>query len=315
MPSRKQPEDSANHWPALFAAGFFRIAALLPWPAQKLLAGILGYTLFYLARPRRRIVDINLRLCFPQMNRAQRKAMTRAVFYNNALGVIETADGYYYSPEKLRKLVTINGLDKLQAAQQQGRGVLLLGAHFSHLDLGGALIAQFIAINCIYRPHNNPAMDVFIKNNRMKFLAGLIDRRDMRGILRALKKGEIIWYPPDQDYGGRHAVFVPFFGVNSATITATSRLARLNNSPVLTISYRRESGRQHYQLDIEELDTPFPTGDDSKDAIIVNKALEKMILRAPEQYMWTHRRFKTQPDAKGDWYKKGGFPDRREREK
>lgn len=292
-----------RYWSGWLLIAFFRVVAWLPWGLQKAVAWFLGSTLFYLARERRHIVDVNLRLCFPQWDAATRRQKTREVFLNNAMGLVETANGYYLSPEKLRSMVDIRGLDKLEAALARGKGVLLLGAHYSHLDLGGALISLAHPIYCIYRPHNNPLMDRYIIKNRQKFLKGLVERRDMRGILRALKNNGVVWYPPDQDYGGKHSVYAPFFGVNAATITATSRLAKINDSPILTISYRRDGNRQHYFLDIEEFDPSFPTGDDVEDATLVNRALETMIRRAPTQYMWTHRRFKSQPDAKGALYK------------
>lgn len=302
MPADKYRFLHPKYWPSWLLIGFMRLMACLPWGMQKAIARALSWILFRLARERRHIVDVNLRLCFPQWDEAVRKKKSREVFFNNALGLIETANGYYLPAKILRNTVEVRGIEKLQEAKARGKGVLLLGAHYSHLDLGGVFISLYAPIFCIYRPHNNALMDAFILKNRKEFCKGMVDRRDMRGIARALKQGEIVWYPPDQDYGGRHSVYAPFFGVNAATITATSRLARINHSPVLTIAYRRDGGKRHYYLDIDYLDEAFPTGDDVADATLVNRALETLISRAPTQYMWTHRRFKSQPDAKGALY-------------
>lgn len=290
-------------WPTWCAIGFFHAVARMPWMAQRGLARLLGWLLYYLAADRRHIVAVNLRLCFPQWTEKQRQLKAREVFFNNALGLIETANGYYLPRARLRQMVEVSGLELLQEAVGRGRGVILIGAHFSHLDLGGVFLSLFHQVYCMYRPHNNPLMDEYIKSNRLTFCKGLLENKNMRAVAKTLKQQEVVWYPPDQDYGKRHSVFAPFFGVNAATVTATSKLARLTGAEILTISYRRDGDRQHYFLDIETFDPAFPSGDEQADAVMINKALEAMILKAPTQYMWTHRRFKSQPGKKGEIYR------------
>lgn len=296
MSSQYRSYIAPKYWPTWLVITFLRVVSWLPWTLQKVVAHLFAWFLYLLGGKRRHIVDVNLKLCFPEWDEATRKQKSREVIFNNMLGIIETANGYYYSADKLRGMVDVTGLDKLRAAKAEGRGILLLGAHYSHLDFGGVLLSLFEPTCAIYRPHNNPLMDLYIKKQRLKFMAAVIGRTDMRGIARALKNNAVVWYPPDQDYGRKHAVFAPFFGVNAATITATARLARLNQSPIFTIAYRRDGNRQHYLLEVEPLQVEFPTGDDVRDATIINQALEALIRRAPTQYMWTHRRFKTQPN-------------------
>ncbi len=181
--------------------------------------------------------------------------------------------------------------------------MILIGAHFSHLDFGAALISLVSEVIVIYRPNNNPVMDHFILKGRKNILKGVIQGDNMRAVIRALKNQEVIWYPPDQDYGEKHSVYVPFFGVNAATITATSRLVKFNDSPVLMLSYRRDDETGRYTMEFEAAPEGFPSGDEVKDARLINQALERNIRKAPTQYMWTHRRFKTQPEGKGKLYK------------
>jgi KDO2-lipid IV(A) lauroyltransferase len=138
-------------------------------------------------------------------------------------------------------------------------------------------------------------MNNYIIKGRLGFMKSVIKRTDMRSIVKALKKDEVVWYPPDQDYGREHAVYVPFFGVTAATITATSRLVKFNQSPVVMLSYYRDD-KGHYFLEFSPAPEGFPSGDDTTDATLINAALEKNIRKAPTQYMWTHRRFKNQPD-------------------
>lgn len=259
---------------------------------------MLSRILLLTAKTRRNIVSTNLTLCFPEWDEQTRKEKVKDVFYQNTLGIFETAYGYHQPEHKLAAIFEIKGFEKFEKALEEGRGVLLLGAHYSHLDLGGLLLAQLIPLNAIYRPHNNPLMDHYIKSHREKMLNSVIDRRDIRGIARALKNNEVVWYPPDQDYGTKHSVWAPFFGVEAATITATSRLAKLNKSPVLTILYYRDGSSRHYTLEIGDFEDSFPSGDDTIDATTVNRTLELLIRQHPTQYMWTHRRFKSQSNQK-----------------
>ncbi len=306
MPKHDSPTPNyyaPRYWPTWLAILFLNIWSLLPWSLQTLIARGLGRLLMMFASRRRHIVDVNLQLCFPEWDDATRQQKIKEVFFNNALGLVETSNAYRYSAETLRDKVVIEGLDVLKAAQDQQRGVLLLGAHYSHLDMGGALTAQACSPYAIYRPNNNPLMDKYIIDGRMSFMKGIIKRSDMRGIARALKKNEVVWYPPDQDYGRDHSVFAPFFGVNAATITATTRLVKFNQSPVVLLSCYRDNDSEKYHLTFRAPPEGFPSGDDTVDATLINKAIEDCIRIAPTQYMWTHRRFKTQPDGRAKLYK------------
>ncbi len=291
-----------QYWPTWLAIGLLKLWALLPWKLQYKVAQLLGFIAFHLARRRRHIVDVNLSLAFPEWDTKTRKQKVAEVLLNNMMGLVEAASVYQQPIDKLRHNTVIKGRDVLQHAIDQGRGVLLLGAHYSHLDLGGALVSLVCKPTAIYRPNNNPLMDRFIKRGRMTFMHNVVLRSDMRGIVKALKKGEVVWYPPDQDYGRSHAVYAPFFGVNASTIVATSRLVKFNQSPVVVMSVSRDSQYKRYTVEFESLPEAIPTGDDVKDATIVNRALEHCIRKAPTQYMWTHRRFKTQPEGRAKLY-------------
>lgn len=291
-----------RYWPARTGIGALKLWATLPWRLQIVVAKALGIIAFCFARRRRHIVDVNLSLAFPEWNNNTRKKKVFEVLLNNTIGLVEAANAYQRPTEELRQKTIIKGQDVLEAAIAQGRGVLLLGAHYSHLDLGGALVSLVCKPTAIYRPNNNPVMDQYIKHGRMRFMHDVVLRSDMRGIAKALKKGEVVWYPPDQDYGRSHAVYAPFFGVNASTIIATSRLVKFNQSPVVVMSVSREGLTDQYSLEFQHLPERIPTGDDVKDATIVNQALETCIRKAPTQYMWTHRRFKTQPEGRAKLY-------------
>ncbi|GAA6150586.1 LpxL/LpxP family Kdo(2)-lipid IV(A) lauroyl/palmitoleoyl acyltransferase [Pseudoteredinibacter isoporae] len=292
-----------KYWPVWLLVGSMYLLVRLPWSVQKGLAKGLGFLLYTLAGKRRRIVKKNLELCFPEWHQEEQRKRVKEVFYHNALGMIEAFNAYHYPPEKFHSKVEIRGAELLEKAKAKGKGVILVGAHYSHLDFGAALISLVSDVIVIYRPNNNLLMDHFILKGRKNILKDVIPRDNMRAVIRALKNENVVWYPPDQDYGEKHSVYVPFFGVNAATITATSRLVKFNDSPVLMLSYRRDDDNDCYTMEFEAPPEGFPSGDERKDAELINQALEHNIRKAPTQYMWTHRRFKTQPDGKGKLYK------------
>jgi len=229
------------------------------------------------------------------------KKLVKDVFINNGIGLIETAMAWWSDRERFRSKVTLEGREHLDAALAEGKGVILLGAHFSTLDLGGLLFSLFYDLNTMYRPHNNALMESFIQKGRLRSIKRLIDRSDFRTLIRALKANEIVWYAPDQDFGPKHSVYAPFFGVEAATVTATSRIAKMNGSPVVMLSHHRLADGS-YRLVLHPDIKPFPLETDELSAARINKELEKGIGRDLSQYMWIHRRFKTHPLGKSYVY-------------
>ena len=187
----------------------------------------------------------NIALCFPELDAASRDALVREIFTSTGIGAVETAIAWFGDVARLRERVTFEGLDALTTAQERGRGVMLIGAHFSTLDLAGALLSQAVDLDVIYRYNKNPVIEWAMRHGRERRFKGVIERSDTRTVLTRLKDGHTVWYAADQDYGRKVSVFAPFFGVTAATVTATSRLARFNSSPVVFISHFRDAATQH----------------------------------------------------------------------
>lgn len=221
--------------------------------------------------------------------------MAVEVFENNAIGIFETAMAWWTKPQRFEHLCEIEGLEHIQKAQAEGQGVLLTGAHYSTLDLGGYLLGQSLKFDTVYRPHNNPLFDRFICKGRSRFVGKLINNENSRAIVKELRKGGIVWFAPDQDMGPKQSIFVPFFNNTAATVPATSKLARLGKAKVMIFGQYRLPDGKGYKLTITPALDPFPT-DEESDTKLVNACLEKAIRQYPTQYMWVHRRFKTQPD-------------------
>jgi len=284
-------------WLLWFGIGLMRIIALLPFRLQMGLGSLLGWLMYTVLPERRVYATINLQLCFPEYSVHERKKLLKQHFDALGKGVIESAIAWWTPASRLRKLHSINGLEHLDAAIAEGRGVILLGAHFTTLEIGIRLLALHRNYDLMYRRHNNPLFDAVMRNGREGYMDTTHERKDVRSTLRSLKAGKAIWYAPDQDYGRRHSVFAPFFGVPAALITATSRIAKLNDSPVVPFFQKRRDDGSGYDLHILPALEDFPTGDDVADATTINAVIETEIRNQPAQYLWVHRRFKTRPEG------------------
>ena len=290
-----------KYWPTWIGLGFLRLVNLLPFNAQLKVGALLGRVIYRIAKSRRHVAEVNIKLCFPELNEKEQATLVKDIFINNGIGIIETAMAWWSDRNSFKQKVTLEGREHLDEALEQGRGVILLGAHFSTLDLGGLLFSLYYSLNTMYRPHNNPLMEHFIQQGRLRSIDKLIDRSDFRTLIRALKANEIVWYAPDQDFGPTHSVYAPFFGVEAATVTATSRIAKLNKSPVVMLTHhRRKDGS--YSLVLHPAVENFPAETDETSGARINLELEKGIRLEPSQYMWIHKRFKTHPKGKNYIY-------------
>ena len=182
--------------------------------------------------------------------------------------------------------------------------MILLSAHFTSLEIGGRLLALRAPFHVLYREHKNPVFESVMRRARERHFEKAIPREDMRGLLRSLKENRAVWYAPDQNYGGEHSVYVPFFGVPAATITTTSRIARISGAAVVPFFPRRLGHGRGYRLILHPPLEDFPGEDPAADAARINRLIEAEIRKAPEQYLWVHRRFKTHPDGKNVLYRR-----------
>lgn len=201
-----------------------------------------------------------------------------------------------------RPATDVIGGEHLERALAGGRGVILVGGHFAVMDMIARPLASLGPIDVIYRRNKDLAWEWVQVYGRRHYFEGVHERSDMRSIIRALKGGRAIWYAADQDYGRKHSVFAPFFGIPTATITAAARLARLNDSPVLFMSQHRDPEACRWTLRFSPALSDYPTDDELTNATRLNALLEHEVLRAPAQYLWVHKRFKTRPDGKADFY-------------
>jgi len=195
----------------------------------------------------------------------------------------------------------IEGLEHLDACRTSGTGVLLVGAHFSHLELCARLVSQRIRIAGMYRVMDDAVFERAVLDARLRYADTMFVKEDLRGTVKYLRRGGTVWYAPDQDMRGKDSVFVPFFGIQAATITATHHLARLSGAVVIPFFHKRNPGGG-YSLRLEAPLAGFPGSDVVADTARVNACVERMVREAPEQYLWVHKRFKSRPPGDAPIY-------------
>lgn len=292
-----------RHWVTWAGLGLLWLLVQLPYPVLSRL----GETLGKLSRPflkrRERIARRNLELCFPEMSAEMREVMIEKNFRSLGMGLFETGMAWFWPDRRVRRWFDVEGYQNLLDAQADRKGVMVVGVHFMSLELGGRVMGLCQPMMATYRPHNNALMEWVQTRGRMRSNKSMIDRRNLKGLVSELKKGEAVWFAPDQDYGRKGSTFAPFFSVASAATTnGTYVLSRLSGAHMLTVTMVRKTDRSGYRLHIGKALTDYPTKDEDEAARYINKVIEQEIMRAPEQYLWIHRRFKTRPLGEASLY-------------
>ena len=269
----------------------------LPYKFQLFLGKLLGRLLYKIGSSRKKVAMKNLELCFPEMSQEELTRTLKKNFENTGIALFETGMGWWWPDWRVRRKIKVVGLEHLEKAQQEGKGVLLLTMHYLSVEINCRGIGMGHPMVVFYRPHNNQLMEFFQFRGRGRSNKYMLGKRDVRGLIQALRQKEVCVYLPDQDYGRKRSLFVPFFAVpDAATTTGTLIFARQKNiQNHLFIPTRNDDG-SGYTLVIKPMMENFPTDDDEADLIRINQELEKAIMFKPEQYMWLHRRFKTRPN-------------------
>ena len=291
-----------RHWSSWTVILLLRIVALLPFRAKLIAGQLFGHIGYHLIARRRHIVETNVRLCFPDHDAAEQRKLVRKIFVANGIGFFEIAWSWWANDSDIARRYRVEGMGYLDKAKAQGRGILLIGAHFTHIDLCGTMANQVVPMDVVYRKNNNPVFEHIITKGRQRVFNHVLERSNMRAIVKNLRAGNTVWYSPDQDFGGRQAVFAPFFGINAATLVSTSRLVKMGQATPIGFFHYRDPVTQQYRIVFKEVTEDFPSGDDVRDAILINRMLEKAIAEQPDQYMCVHRRFKTRPDGEPSLY-------------
>ncbi len=294
-----------RYWLNWIGVGLLWSVTRLPYKWQLAVGRVLGKFMHSFARVKGRgdTVRTNLRLCFPELSEREREELVKKHYESLGVGVIEVAMSWWTSDEKLAPLVAeIEGLEHLRNALKQGKGVILMGAHFTTLEIGARLLNMHVPFYVVYKHFKNPLFDAVMRRAREKHVKKAIHRNDIRTMVKSLKENMPVWYATDMNYRGKYAVFVPFFGVLASTNPATSRLARSSGAPVIPFFQERLPNGRGYRLVVNPPVADFPSDSVERDTQRLNEVIEAHVRRVPEQYFWVHRRFRTRPPGEGNLY-------------
>ncbi|MDM7322154.1 MAG: lysophospholipid acyltransferase family protein [Gammaproteobacteria bacterium] len=275
------------------------IIAWLPVGLRMRLGAWLGRQMMRRNAKRRRIVDINLGLTFPELDEAGRTRLARQSFERAGQALLDLGYLWLRSRKALAKRWWVHGQEHLDAALASGRAPLVVTGHVVGLDMGAAYLSQACGGGAgPYNPTGNPFLDAWMAHGRTRFGARLMARQEgLRPLVKALKAGTLVYYIPDEDLGPKHAVFAPFFGVSKATVPMLGRLAKLGDAVVLPYITRLDPQTGLYHIHIHPPLEDFPSEDVMADTAHMNAVLESMIREDPAQYMWSFKLFKTRPEG------------------
>jgi KDO2-lipid IV(A) lauroyltransferase len=280
-----------KYWLTWVGLSVLRSLELLPYPAQRHIGFGLGRLIRRLPLAYVRIARRNIELCLPELSPQQSADLLDRHFKSLGMALCETANTWWSSDRRVHALAEVRGLEHLQAALAGGRGAIMIGGHFTTIEIATRILGTVVPLNVVFRPTKNALLthQMFTSFRRH---GNPIAHNDIRSMIRALKHNEVVWYAPDQSYRNKGAAMVHFFGIPAATTTATSRLARISGAAVLTYFPERLPGNAGYRVVIGPALEGFPGVDAVGDAERFNRFLEAQIRRVPEQYLWMHRRFK-----------------------
>ena len=296
------PLNNPSNWPALLALALIRAAVAFPHSLRLAIGRAAGRLALRLMKKRRGIALRNLELCFPEWPEAERIKVLRAHFESLGMGLVELAMAAWCPDQQVRDLVEVKGAEHLASALGQGHGVIAMSGHFPALEFTArALDLPPPGLVAVYRPGGNAVFSYLVNRARLRPTSDTLSKYDVRGMVKALRSGSVLWYAGDQMTDAKSAELAPFFGEPAMTGTALGRLARISGAPVVPWFTRRlRNGK--YRMELLPALESIPGDSPLEEAERVNALLEQQVRKAPEQYYWIHRRFKRRPAPLSDPY-------------
>ena len=279
-----------------------RGVARLPQSLLLAMSSLLAWLLLPLMAERRRIAGINIALAFPELDVGARRRLLGDNLREAVMGGFELLRAWYAPDSRLHDAVRIEGLEHLQAAKDAGQGVLLFTGHFTQTELASWLLKRATggSVRGVVRRHNSACIEAMFERARQRIFGATLAKKDVRGLLRSLQAGDWVVYSADQDFNYQHA-FVPFFGMQAATLTGTADLVRRSGARMLPFWFHRDADGR-YQLRIEATWSGWIEAEPAASAAIYMRELECVVREHPAQYLWVHRRFKTRPPGETPVY-------------
>jgi Kdo2-lipid IVA lauroyltransferase/acyltransferase len=283
-------------WLIWLSLGAIFLGSHLPYRAAMWIGRRVGRIAHFFSKRDKRIADINIRMCLPQLSERERKQLIRRHFESLGCTLFETAYVWWARDEWLRKIIRVEGTEHLAAALAKGRGALLLSAHFTTLELGAKALALVGPTSLMYLTPQNPLIAEMSRRGRARKAVQAIAADQIRELLQNLKNNVPVWYAPDQRYTDKNSAVVPLFGHPAWSNIATSRLAKISKAQVLPYFPERLDDGSGYVMRILPPFDHYPSDDPVADTARFHALIEEHVRRCPAQYLWTYKRFKS-PDA------------------
>ena len=281
-----------RYWPTWLGLGLMRLIQLLPHALLLLVGRMIGRLVRWLPLHYTPVARSNLRLCLPELTQAQRERVLNEHFEALGMGLCESAMTWWGSDSDFTRLSRVVGLEHLRQALDRGRGAILLTAHFTTLEIGARVLNTQVPLNAMHKRPKNGLLAHFFEHHRGRHALRIFSRDNVRGMVRALRDNECVWYAPDQSYRKKGAAMVHFFGIPAATNVFTSRLAQMTGAAVLFVGHERLPGTAGYCVTINPDPSGYPSESAVNDAEQFHRFVEAEVRRNPAQYWWIHRRFK-----------------------
>ncbi|MEJ0008987.1 MAG: LpxL/LpxP family Kdo(2)-lipid IV(A) lauroyl/palmitoleoyl acyltransferase [Steroidobacteraceae bacterium] len=281
-----------RYWPTWLGLGLLRLIQLLPHGVLLWVGRGIGRLVRRLPLHYAQVARCNLQLCLPELSPAAREVVLDKHFEALGMGLCESAMTWWGSDAQITRLANIDGVEHLREALQRGRGAILLTAHFTTLEIGARVLNTQVPLNAMHKRPKNELLARFFERHRGRHALRIFSRDNVRGMVRALRDNECVWYAPDQSYRKKGAQMVRFFGVPAATNVFTSRLATMTGAAVLFVGHERLNGNAGYRVSIHPAPQGYPSDSTLEDAEQFNQFVEAEVRRNPAQYWWIHRRFK-----------------------
>jgi len=296
-----------RYWLTWAGIGVFILVALLPVAVIDWLGSRLGSFAAEKNKKRFNIVKTNLSLCFPDKTQADIELMAKQHFQAQFCSLLHYSILWWRPEKTVRKRIRTTGFEQIAEYQQQGKNIIILLTHNVGLDFAVAAISMDRGANGPYKMARNPVIDWLMANGRLRFSSKhggkLFTREDgLKPLIRETRAGKILIYLADEDLGAQHSIFVPFFGVQKATIPVLGRLAKSCDAVVLPCVSCYEPENRSYAIRILPRIEGLPSGDDEADSVNMNRAIEQAIRQCPVQYLWTLRYFQTRPQGEASVY-------------
>lgn len=298
----KRPSLAPRNWGGWLVVAVLWTLGKAPVRLGLWLSAPLGWLLYQTMGRRKAVARRNLERCFPEWAEPELDRLLRKNFRALARTVFEIAWCWGMGPARFKRLYRTEGLENLLDAEEAGKGVLLITAHMTCMEVGGRMSCEQAPTAGVYRPLKNEVIEWYQNRGRLAYAQGMISKRDMRSIIRYLRKGGVLWYAPDQDFGPDRSVFAPFFGIQTATLEATYKLLRMTGCPLVPMFPEYDERSRSYVMRVLPAVEGLPSDDAAADLARINAAMEAHVRRAPEQYWWIHRRFKTRPEGEAPFY-------------